>query len=222
MLIPLDAGRRPAQPRARRRAGDGRQRLAGRRVARPRAALARLDRRLDRGPARRGRRDRAARRRQAVRPGPVLRPHPRADGPPQVLADLRGLPRSTACTSCRTPSARTATRSPAPAGRPSTSRSTSGRPRPRRRTSSAWSPRASSSTFPTLKFVSVENGFGWIPSLMWRMDAAWSLLKSEVPHLKRRAVRVHPRARLPDHPAGRGAAPAGAVRPDCWSSSATW
>jgi predicted TIM-barrel fold metal-dependent hydrolase len=39
--------------------------------------------------------------------------------------------------------------------------------------------------FPTLKFVSVENGFGWIPSLMWRMDSAWSLLKSEVPHLKR-------------------------------------
>jgi hypothetical protein len=39
--------------------------------------------------------------------------------------------------------------------------------------------------FPDLKLVSVENGFGWIPSLMWRMDSAWSLLKSEVPHLKR-------------------------------------
>ncbi len=39
--------------------------------------------------------------------------------------------------------------------------------------------------FPTLKLVSVENGFGWIPSLMWRMDSAWSLLKSEVPHLRR-------------------------------------
>src|SRR3954471_19546110 len=39
--------------------------------------------------------------------------------------------------------------------------------------------------FPTLKFVSVENGFGWIPSLMWRMDSAYKLLKSEVPHLKR-------------------------------------
>ena len=39
--------------------------------------------------------------------------------------------------------------------------------------------------FPTLKLVSVENGFGWVPSLMWRMDAAWSLLKSEVPNLKR-------------------------------------
>jgi predicted TIM-barrel fold metal-dependent hydrolase len=40
--------------------------------------------------------------------------------------------------------------------------------------------------FPTLKVVSVENGFGWIPSLMWRMDSAWKLLKVEVPHLKRK------------------------------------
>src|SRR5207248_2277398 len=39
--------------------------------------------------------------------------------------------------------------------------------------------------FPSLKLVSVENGFGWIPSLLWRLDAAWSLLKSEIPHLKR-------------------------------------
>jgi uncharacterized protein len=39
--------------------------------------------------------------------------------------------------------------------------------------------------FPTLKVVSVENGFGWVPPLMWRMDNAWTLLKSEVPHLKR-------------------------------------
>lgn len=39
--------------------------------------------------------------------------------------------------------------------------------------------------FPRLKLVSVENGFGWIPSLMWRMDSAWSLLKSEIPHLRR-------------------------------------
>jgi len=39
--------------------------------------------------------------------------------------------------------------------------------------------------FPTLKVVSVENGFFWLPSLMWRLDAAWKLLKSEAPHLKR-------------------------------------
>lgn len=39
--------------------------------------------------------------------------------------------------------------------------------------------------FPTLKVISVENGFGWAPQLMWRMDNAWSVLKDEVPHLKR-------------------------------------
>ena len=33
--------------------------------------------------------------------------------------------------------------------------------------------------FPTLNVVSVENGFGWIPSLMWRMDNAWTLLRNE-------------------------------------------
>jgi predicted TIM-barrel fold metal-dependent hydrolase len=38
--------------------------------------------------------------------------------------------------------------------------------------------------FPTLKLVSVENGFAWVPSLMWRMDNAWTLLRSEVPHVK--------------------------------------
>src|SRR5215210_1311162 len=37
--------------------------------------------------------------------------------------------------------------------------------------------------FPTLRFVSVENGFAWLPSLCWRMDTAWSMLKAEVPHL---------------------------------------
>jgi hypothetical protein len=35
-----------------------------------------------------------------------------------------------------------------------------------------------------VRVISVENGFGWLPSLCWRMDAAWHLLKSEVPHLK--------------------------------------
>ena len=39
--------------------------------------------------------------------------------------------------------------------------------------------------FPTLNFVSVENGFGWVPSLMWRMDATYKLLHHEVPHLTR-------------------------------------
>ncbi len=39
--------------------------------------------------------------------------------------------------------------------------------------------------FPTLKIVSAENGFGWLPSLAWRLDNTYALLKSEVPHLKR-------------------------------------
>lgn len=36
-----------------------------------------------------------------------------------------------------------------------------------------------------IKLISVENGFGWLPSLQWRLDAAWKLLRSEVPHLER-------------------------------------
>ncbi len=39
--------------------------------------------------------------------------------------------------------------------------------------------------FPDLKLISVENGFGWIPPLMWRLDAAWKLLRAEAPHLDR-------------------------------------
>jgi uncharacterized protein len=39
--------------------------------------------------------------------------------------------------------------------------------------------------FPGLKVVSVENGFGWLLSLMWRLDSAWRLLHDEVPHLTR-------------------------------------
>jgi predicted TIM-barrel fold metal-dependent hydrolase len=39
--------------------------------------------------------------------------------------------------------------------------------------------------FPNLNLVSAENGFGWLPSLCWRLDSAWHLLKAEVPHLKR-------------------------------------
>jgi predicted TIM-barrel fold metal-dependent hydrolase len=39
--------------------------------------------------------------------------------------------------------------------------------------------------FPTLRFVSVENGFAWVPALRWRMDRAWRLLRHEVPHVRR-------------------------------------
>ncbi|HYW28026.1 MAG TPA: amidohydrolase family protein, partial [Terriglobales bacterium] len=31
----------------------------------------------------------------------------------------------------------------------------------------------------------VENGFGWLPALLWRMEAAWHVLGGELPHLER-------------------------------------
>jgi predicted TIM-barrel fold metal-dependent hydrolase len=39
--------------------------------------------------------------------------------------------------------------------------------------------------FPGLRVVSVENGFAWAASLMWRLDATWQVLRSELPPLKR-------------------------------------
>jgi predicted TIM-barrel fold metal-dependent hydrolase len=39
--------------------------------------------------------------------------------------------------------------------------------------------------FPALRVVLVEGGFGWLPSLMWRMDKHWARLRGEVPHLTR-------------------------------------
>jgi predicted TIM-barrel fold metal-dependent hydrolase len=36
-----------------------------------------------------------------------------------------------------------------------------------------------------LKFVMIEAGFGWMPSLGWRMDNNWKRMKDEVPHLKK-------------------------------------
>src|SRR5262245_25833467 len=36
-----------------------------------------------------------------------------------------------------------------------------------------------------LKFVMIEAGFGWMPSLGWRMDKNWRLMKDEVPHLRK-------------------------------------
>jgi predicted TIM-barrel fold metal-dependent hydrolase len=40
--------------------------------------------------------------------------------------------------------------------------------------------------FPRLRMVLLEGGVAWAPSLMWRLDAHWARLKSEVPRLTRR------------------------------------
>jgi hypothetical protein len=38
--------------------------------------------------------------------------------------------------------------------------------------------------FPGLKLVLIESGFGWLPSLGWRLDRLWKRLKQETPHLR--------------------------------------
>jgi uncharacterized protein len=38
---------------------------------------------------------------------------------------------------------------------------------------------------PDLKIVLIEAGFGWLPSLVWRMDKAWARMRDELPHVKR-------------------------------------
>ena len=40
--------------------------------------------------------------------------------------------------------------------------------------------------FPKLKVVSIEAGFGWVPSLAWRLDKHFDRLRSELPHLKKK------------------------------------
>ena len=39
--------------------------------------------------------------------------------------------------------------------------------------------------YPTLKLVLIEAGFAWAPSLIWRLDRAWTRLRAETPHLTR-------------------------------------
>ncbi|MGA8901899.1 amidohydrolase family protein, partial [Bradyrhizobium sp.] len=39
--------------------------------------------------------------------------------------------------------------------------------------------------YPRFKMIMIEAGFGWAPSLSWRLDKNWKRLKSEVPHVKR-------------------------------------
>jgi hypothetical protein len=38
---------------------------------------------------------------------------------------------------------------------------------------------------PKLKMIMIEAGFGWAPSLCWRLDKVWQRLRGEVPHVKR-------------------------------------
>ena len=92
------------------------------RVARPRPAPARLDRRPLRGPPGGGRRDRPARQatRGSCRCCAVA--HDRADRAAPVLADLRGVRAARACRSASTTAAGAATRSRPPASRRTTSR----------------------------------------------------------------------------------------------------
>ncbi|HET8680068.1 MAG TPA: amidohydrolase family protein [bacterium] len=40
--------------------------------------------------------------------------------------------------------------------------------------------------FPTLKVVMMEGGFGWVPSIMWRLDKDWRGMRHEVPWVDRR------------------------------------
>ena len=38
---------------------------------------------------------------------------------------------------------------------------------------------------PELKIVFIESGFGWLPSLGWRLDKCWARMRGEVPHVRR-------------------------------------
>ena len=112
-----------------RRAGHGDQRVAGRRVARARAAPARLDHRPYEDAELAAAEIDRARGRPALRPGAAARPHRRAAGPAQVLADLRGRRASTTCRSASTSAARRRTPiTGAGFGPRTTSRTTSGCP----------------------------------------------------------------------------------------------
>ena len=39
--------------------------------------------------------------------------------------------------------------------------------------------------FPTLRFVCIEGGIGWLPHLMWRLDKNWKALRVSAPWLER-------------------------------------
>lgn len=44
--------------------------------------------------------------------------------------------------------------------------------------------------YPTLKFIFVEGGIAWLPSLMWRLDKNWKALRSTTPWLTRKPSEI--------------------------------
>jgi predicted TIM-barrel fold metal-dependent hydrolase len=172
----------PTRPIRRSRPGD--QRVAGRHLARSRAAPARLARRPLRGWSARRRRDRPRRSRSALRPGVADRAHRRALGrrkywPLYEAAVRNDLP--------------IGIHFGGSGGFPFTG---AGRPsyyiEDHAGMAQAFQSQVVSlvcegvfEQFPTLKIVMIEGGFAWLPPLMWRLDAAYGRLRAETPHLKR-------------------------------------
>ena len=40
--------------------------------------------------------------------------------------------------------------------------------------------------FPTLKLIVLEGGWSWVPSVAWRLDATWRVMRDEIPDLQRK------------------------------------
>ena len=113
-----------------------------------------------------------------------------------------------------TSAAGAAARSPAPASRPSTSRTRVGM-------ATAFQDQLTSlvcegvfERFPQLRIVLIEGGIAWVAPLMWRLDRAWSLLRAQAPRPDAAALRADPRARLADDAADRRAAAPRRLRRD--------
>ena len=182
------------------------QRLAGRRVAGPRSAPARLHRRADAQPG-----TRRARRSSAWRP---------------IRASCRCWCGRWA--SCRSAAASIGRSTAQPNG--STCRSASTRVSSYRHppTNLGWpsyylEDYVSWSTgfagvlnsliaegvfveFPRLQVVLMESGVTWLPGWMWRADKTWRGVRAEVPWLEKSPSDLRARARAPDRPAVRRSA----------------